>query len=181
MKSFVGTILYSCPEIVQSQPYTEKADIWSLGCIIYELMTFSQPFSAGNPLTVAKKIVDGECEPINEQHYSQLLIQTVKACMTADPTKRPNVLELCQLMVPVVMDQLDSLRTSAQAFHTEIKQMKERMRQFEGTNTTQFGFGGAMMTAGGQKGFKYGMRADQTAMSGLNQAQAAGTTGGFVQ
>ena len=67
-------------------------------------MTFSQPFSAGNPLTVAKKIVDGEYEPINEAHYSQLLIQTVKACMTADPVQRPNVLELCQLMVPVVMD-----------------------------------------------------------------------------
>ena len=41
MKSFVGTILYSCPEIVQSQSYTEKADIWSLGCIIYELITFT--------------------------------------------------------------------------------------------------------------------------------------------
>ena len=62
MKSFVGTILYSCPEIVQSQAYTEKADIWSLGCIIYELITFTQPFSAGNPLTVAKKIVDGDYE-----------------------------------------------------------------------------------------------------------------------
>ena len=65
MKSFVGTILYSCPEIVQSQPYTEKADIWSLGCIIYELMTFKQPFSAGNPLTIASKIVDGEYEKVN--------------------------------------------------------------------------------------------------------------------
>jgi NIMA (never in mitosis gene a)-related kinase 10 len=62
MKSFVGTILYSCPEIVQSQAYSEKADIWSLGCIIYELITFTQPFSAGNPLTVAKKIVDGDYE-----------------------------------------------------------------------------------------------------------------------
>ncbi len=41
MKSFVGTILYSCPEIVQSQAYTEKADVWSLGCIIYELITFT--------------------------------------------------------------------------------------------------------------------------------------------
>ena len=104
MKSFVGTILYSCPEIVQSRPYTDKADIWALGCIIYELMTFSQPFSAGNPLTVAKKIVDGEYEPIDESHYSPLLIGTVKACMTADPSKRPDVLELCQMMVPVVMD-----------------------------------------------------------------------------
>ena len=67
-------------------------------------MTFSQPFSAGNPLTVAKKIVDGEYEPINENHYSPLLINTIKACMTADPSKRPNILELCQLIVPVIMD-----------------------------------------------------------------------------
>lgn len=94
MKSFVGTILYSCPEIVQSRPYTEKADIWSLGCIIYELMTFKQPFSAGNPLTIANKIVDGEYEQVNVAHYSQLLINTCKACMTADPNKRPNVIEL---------------------------------------------------------------------------------------
>ena len=85
MKSFVGTILYSCPEIVQSQPYTEKADIWSLGCIIYELMTFKQPFLAGNPLTIANKIVNGEYEPVNESHYSRSLIDTVKACMTSDP------------------------------------------------------------------------------------------------
>ena len=58
-------------------------------------MTFSQPFSAGNPLTVAKKIVDGEYEPIDPKLYSPLLIATVKACMTADPSKRPDILELC--------------------------------------------------------------------------------------
>jgi hypothetical protein len=48
-------------------------------------MTFKQPFLAGNPLTIASKIVDGEYEPVNETHYSQTLINTVKACMTADP------------------------------------------------------------------------------------------------
>ena len=86
MKSFVGTILYSCPEIVQSQPYSEKADIWSLGCIIYELLTFSQPFSAGNPLTVAKKIVDGDFEALQEDGpYSKMLVGVVKKCMTANP------------------------------------------------------------------------------------------------
>lgn len=36
-QSVVGTMLYACPEIVQSQPYSENADVWSLGCIMYEL------------------------------------------------------------------------------------------------------------------------------------------------
>ena len=73
-------------------------------------MTFKQPFSAGNPLTIASKIVDGEYEQVNPQHYSELLINTCKACMTNDPKARPNVLELGQLMVSVVMEQLDTLR-----------------------------------------------------------------------
>lgn len=91
MKSFVGTILYSCPEIVQSQPYTDKADIWSLGCIIYELMTFTQPFSAGNPLTVAKKIVDGDYERLSAGTYSTMLTSVINLCMTAEPAHRPDV------------------------------------------------------------------------------------------
>jgi NIMA (never in mitosis gene a)-related kinase 10 len=95
MKSFVGTILYSCPEIVQSQTYTNKADIWSLGCIIYEIMTLSQPFSGNNPLSIAKKIVDGEYERINDETYSAMLVQTVQRCMTADQEYRPNITELC--------------------------------------------------------------------------------------
>lgn len=41
---------------------------------MYELMTFTQPFSAGNALTIANKIVNGEYEPVNETHYSKLLI-----------------------------------------------------------------------------------------------------------
>ena len=31
MMSVVGTILYSCPEIIKNEPYAEKADIWALG------------------------------------------------------------------------------------------------------------------------------------------------------
>ena len=143
MKSFVGTILYSCPEIVQSQPYTEKADIWSLGCIIYELMTFTQPFSAGNPLTVAKKIVDGDYEPLTDDFYSNILIGVVRKCMTANPKTRPNIVELCQLMVPVLMTQLDELRKREESSAAEIKFLKERLRLFEGTTSGFKGFSGA--------------------------------------
>lgn len=56
-QSFVGTLIYSCPQIVQNQSYSEKADIWSLGCIIFELMTLKPPFAGNNPLLLAKNIV----------------------------------------------------------------------------------------------------------------------------
>ena len=49
-------------------------------------MTFIQPFSAGNPLTVAKKIVDEDYEVIQEgDFYGILLINVVRKCMTANP------------------------------------------------------------------------------------------------
>jgi NIMA (never in mitosis gene a)-related kinase len=58
--SFVGTLAYSCPQIVQNESYNEKADIWSLGCIIYEIMALKAPFSGNNPLFIAKNIVNNE-------------------------------------------------------------------------------------------------------------------------
>jgi hypothetical protein len=54
-------------------------------------------------LTVAKKIVDGDYEPLNDDFYSPLLIGVIRKTMTANPKQRPNVLEFCQMMVPVLM------------------------------------------------------------------------------
>jgi hypothetical protein len=39
-------------------------------------------------------IVDGKYAAVNPDHYSPMLINAVKRCMTADPLKRPNVVEL---------------------------------------------------------------------------------------
>ena len=66
-------------------------------------MTLQQPFSGNNALSIAKKIVDGEYEPIREEFYSEMLITVVRRCMTADQEKRPNVAELCQMMVDILM------------------------------------------------------------------------------
>ncbi len=56
LKSFVGTLAYTSPEVVENKPYTEKADIWSLGCLAYEMITLKTPFSSNNPLMLAKKV-----------------------------------------------------------------------------------------------------------------------------
>jgi NIMA (never in mitosis gene a)-related kinase len=40
----VGTPYYMCPELMQNSEYNASCDIWALGCVTYELLTFEKPF-----------------------------------------------------------------------------------------------------------------------------------------
>ena len=44
----VGTPYYLSPELCEEKPYNHKSDVWSLGCVLYELCTFKHPFEANN-------------------------------------------------------------------------------------------------------------------------------------
>jgi len=46
--SKVGTPYYLSPEVCEDRPYNNKSDIWSLGCILYELCSLHHPFEAKN-------------------------------------------------------------------------------------------------------------------------------------
>ena len=39
-----GTPYYASPEVWRDEPYNFKSDIWSLGCVLYELITLNPPF-----------------------------------------------------------------------------------------------------------------------------------------
>ena len=53
MQSVVGTILYSCPELVKNEPYSAKADVWAIGCLLYQMCTLKHPFYAVGMSTLA--------------------------------------------------------------------------------------------------------------------------------
>jgi NIMA (never in mitosis gene a)-related kinase len=60
----VGTPYYMSPEQINEQKYNEQSDIWSLGCIIYEMAALHPPFTAQNHLSLAMKIKAGKYERI---------------------------------------------------------------------------------------------------------------------
>lgn len=93
----IGTPLYLAPEICKEKPYNEKSDIWSIGCVLYELLTFTLPFDAPNYVGLCKKILKGIYTPFKDdikKFYSKELIGLMDLILQVDPEKRPSVKEI---------------------------------------------------------------------------------------
>lgn len=54
-----GTPYYASPEVWKDQPYDNKSDIWSLGCVLYEMCTLKPPFQAADMDGLYKKVLKG--------------------------------------------------------------------------------------------------------------------------
>lgn len=58
-KTQTGTPYYASPEVWNEKPYSAKCDIWSLGCVLHEMVTFKPPFVANDMKNLKKMIVSG--------------------------------------------------------------------------------------------------------------------------
>ncbi|CAD8165177.1 unnamed protein product [Paramecium octaurelia] len=89
-KTAIGTPYYLSPEICQEKPYNQKSDIWSLGCILYELTTLNHAFDALSMKELVLKILRGTYPPIPSQ-YSSELQSLIADMLIKDPSKRPSI------------------------------------------------------------------------------------------
>jgi len=60
--SFLGTVEYMAPEIIQGQEYGRAVDWWSLGALGHDLLTGSPPFTGNNNLKIQQKILHGKLQ-----------------------------------------------------------------------------------------------------------------------
>ena len=67
-----GTPYYASPEVWQEKPYDSKSDIWSLGCIAYEMCALNPPFRAKSMKGLYNSVLSG-MYPKLPQHYSEEL------------------------------------------------------------------------------------------------------------
>lgn len=93
-KTAIGTFFYMPPEMIQQQIYHFQADVWSLGCILYEVMTFNHPFGL-EQFTFFQNIMNREAPPIT-QNYSKELKALVQKMLTKDPKQRITIEEILQ-------------------------------------------------------------------------------------
>uniref|UniRef100_F7CGF1 Serine/threonine-protein kinase Nek10 n=1 Tax=Monodelphis domestica TaxID=13616 RepID=F7CGF1_MONDO len=130
LTSVVGTIIYSCPEVLKSEPYGEKADIWAAGCILYQMATLNPPFYSTNMLSLATKIVEAVYEPVQEGIYSEKVTVIISRCLTPDAEARPDVVEVSSMISDVMMKYLDGLSTSQLALEKKLERERRRTQRY---------------------------------------------------
>lgn len=89
-ETVVGTPYYMSPEIIKGSKYNRKSDIWSLGCLIYELCALAPPFTARRFEQLSKNISDGKFSRIPEM-YSTDLQKIISFMLSVDHGYRPTI------------------------------------------------------------------------------------------
>ena len=75
-----GTPNYASPEIWNNEPYGFECDIWSFGCIIYEMCCFKPPFRGKDMSELYEKIQKGVCDKIPKR-YSFIMENAIGSCL----------------------------------------------------------------------------------------------------
>ena len=105
-----GTPYYASPEVWNENPYDNKSDIWSLGCVTYEMLTLHPPFRAKDMEQLYNRVIKGQYKRIGEK-YSNDMNEIIELLLKVNPKDRPNCDEI--LKHPIIKKRLEFFQAQA--------------------------------------------------------------------
>lgn len=90
MTGEIGTSQWMAPEVLISQKYDEKADVYSYGIILWEMLTGDVPYRGLRDIQIAMSVVNQNNRPKIPKNCPQNLEKFIRICWDSDPSKRPD-------------------------------------------------------------------------------------------
>eukprot|EP00898_Chlorokybus_atmophyticus_P008420 jgi/Chlat1/857/Chrsp104S01193 len=96
MTAETGTYRWMAPEVIEHKPYNHKADVFSFGIVVWELLTGKVPYTDMSPLQAAVGVVQKGLRPPIPRGTHPLLVQLMEACWQSVPSQRPEFNEILE-------------------------------------------------------------------------------------
>lgn len=93
LETQIGSPYYLSPEVCKGIEYNMKTDIWSLGCVLYEMCSLKHPFIGRTTREVMEKIIKSKT-PLIPKYYDIDLQKIARMMLDKDPANRPTINEL---------------------------------------------------------------------------------------
>ena len=94
----IGTLQYMAPEIIKGEKYNKKVDIWSLGCIIYELCSMNFCFKGKSILDLASNIINSPHGTIDQNTYGENIQKIIDKSLIKDYKDRADIDDILNLL-----------------------------------------------------------------------------------
>ncbi|KAM3362954.1 serine/threonine-protein kinase STY17 [Capsicum galapagoense] len=94
MTAETGTYRWMAPEVIEHKPYDHKADVFSFGVVLWELLTGEIPYAYLTPLQAAIGVVQQGLRPTIPKSTHPKLAELLEKCWQQDPTQRPDFSEI---------------------------------------------------------------------------------------
>ena len=113
MTAETGTYRWMAPEVIEHKPYDHKADVFSFGIVLWELLTGKLPYEYLTPLQAAIGVVQKGLRPTIPKSTHPKFVQILERSWQQDPTLRPDfseIIEILQQLAKEVGDEADERR-----------------------------------------------------------------------